>query len=723
MRKSLIFILVNVLFFSTCRKVDNSGVASMSNEWPTYQGDDGRNQFSQLKQINKENLSKLKVAWTYRTGDLDLDNRAQIQCNPIIKNGILYGSSPKLKVFALDAATGKRKWEFDAKKQLPDENINFGMNVNRGVTFWGNEKDQRILFTIGSWLYCLNAKDGKPITSFGENGRTSLKQKLGTRSEKLYVVSTTPGVIFENLLILGTRVSENIDAAPGHIRAFDIKTGEVVWTFHTIPQEGEFGADTWPKDVRENMGGANSWAGMSIDKKRELVFVPTGSASFDFYGGNREGKNLFANCILALDAKTGKRKWHYQTVHHDIWDRDLPAPPNLVSVIIEGKKRDAVAQITKSGFVFLLDRDTGEPLHAVEEKPFPSSDLEGEKTWPTQPIPTKPEPFARQEFKENDITNISQEAHDYVKSILDNVRSDGQFIPPSREGSILFPGFDGGGEWGGASVDPNSGIMYVNASEMPWILTMVDVEQKKLQEGDKVKLAEIGENLYKINCALCHGQERQGDPTGTHPNIQEVGTRLNSQEILTLLNSGKGFMPSYEHLSKEKKEAIIAFLLDEKIEVDAHAYGMKSNEEALPFTHTGYNRFLDQEGYPAVKPPWGTLNAIDLNLGKLLWQVPLGELEELTKRGIPKTGTENYGGPVATAGGLIFIGATKDEYFRIFDKENGKELWKYKLPAGGYATPSIYEVNKKQYVVIGCGGGKMGTKSGDSYIAFSLSEN
>ena len=717
---TFLILLISLSLFSACRPSSSVHELSSSREWPSYQGGDSRNQYSQLDQITPGNVSDLEVAWTYSSGDAD--QRSQIQCNPIIKDGVLYGTSPKLKVFALQAGTGEPIWEFDPKVYLANEQIDFGMNANRGVVLWEEGNDKRVFVTLSDWLICIDAQTGKFVSSFGQNGRTSLKQDLGERSKDLHVVSTTPGTLFEDLLIVGTRVSENADAAPGHIRAFNVKTGKVAWTFHTIPQPGEFGIETWPEGAFEEIGGANSWSGMSIDRERGMVFVPTGSASFDFYGGNRHGENLFANCILALDARTGERKWHYQTVHHDIWDRDLPAPPNLVTVSINGKSRDAVAQITKSGYVFVLDRDTGEPLHPVEERPFPTSDLEGEQTWPTQPIPVRPEPFARQRFDLQDATNISEEANKYVAGILANVRSDGQFVAPSAEGTVIFPGFDGGGEWGGASVDSSSGIMYVNANEMPWILTMVETRVVALGADGVTRLADYGKTFYNAECAFCHGPDRQGDPTGTFPNIQTVGERLNKEQITELLKNGKGFMPAFKQLGESKMEAILAFLLGDDREVDPHAMGLDSNEAVLPYTHTGYNRFFDQEGYPAVKPPWGTLNAIDLNKGEILWQVPLGEFKELTERGIPQTGTENYGGPVTTAGGLIFIAASKDEHIRAFDKKTGQELWKHKLPAGGYATPSVYELDGRQFVVIACGGGKMGTSSGDSYVAFALSK-
>ena len=692
--------------------------------WETYQGDPGSNQYSSLGQINRSNVDQLKVAWTYQTGG-SLDKQSQIQCNPIIVDDILYATSPAIKLIALHAATGELLWEFDPA-------LDFSPHVNRGVTYWESGSDKRILFTAGSLLFAIDAITGKPVVSFGTAGVTSLKAGLGPRAADLFVISTSPGVIYKDLYIIGTRVSENADAAPGYIRAFNARTGAVEWVFHTIPKPGEYGYETWPEDAYGKIGGANAWAGISLDVERGVVYAPTGSASFDFWGGNRTGSNLFANCIIAIDAETGQRLWHYQTVHHDLWDRDLPAPPNLVTVTHNGIKIDAVAQVTKSGYVFLLDRDTGKPLFPVEERPVKKSDLKGEKAWPTQPFPLKPPPFARQHFSEDEITDISPEAHEYVKTIWTTTKTGEQFIPPSTQGTMYFPGFDGGAEWGGASYDSNAGILYVNANEMPWIQHMVELELDMEDQSEPKTIKDAGEKVYKTNCAICHGQTRQGNTADTYPPLLNLEKRLPREITMVIIEKGKGFMPSFNQFSKEKKNALLAFLYDETVQIDQgnnvnqnwlDALSKELREFAIPYSHTGYNRFFDQEGYPAVKPPWGTLNAIDLNKGEILWQVPLGEFEELTKRGIPKTGTENYGGPVATAGGLIFIAASKDEYIRAFDKETGMELWKHKLPAGGYATPSVFEVNDQQYVVIACGGGKMGTKPGDYYIAFSLPNN
>ena len=672
-------------------------------DWPVYLGDKSSSQYSELDEINKSNIDQLELAWEYNTGDDVSGNLSQIQCNPIIIEGILYGTSPKLKVFALDAATGKRLWEFD-----PEPESSAAQNVNRGVAWWKKGSDKRILFSSGPDLYAINADNGQIITSFGDSGKVSLKEGLGERARDLYVVASSPGIVYRDLLIIGSRVSEDAGAAPGNIRAFNIRTGKLEWVFKTIPHPGEFGYDTWPEEAYKTSGGANSWTGMSLDEDRGIVYIPTGSAAFDFWGGDRKGANLFANCILALDAGTGKRVWHYQTVHHDIWDRDLPAPPNLVTVRNNGKRIDAVAQITKSGLVFLLNRETGEPLFPVEERPVPASDLTDEETWPTQPFPLLPPPFSPQVFTEDQITDISPESKAFISDILANTRTGKSFIPPSTQGTVVFPGFDGGGEWGGAAVDPSTSIMYVNSNIMPWILTMVETGNE----------SGLGEKIYKVNCAVCHGMERKG--TITFPSLISVSEKYTIENMLELINSGKGFMPSFKQIPQREKDALIAYLLGNKEDEELRPEVSEDTARTLPYTFTGYNRFFDQFGYPAVKPPWGTISAIDLNKGTIIWQVPLGEFKELTEKGIPPTGTENYGGPVVTAGGLLFIGASKDEYFRAYDIETGEVLWKYKLPAGGYATPAVYETDGKQYVVIACGGGKMGTPSGDSYVAFSL---
>jgi len=681
-------------------------------DWPAHGGDAGHTQSSPVAQITTANVSRLQVAWTYRSGDARPDGRSQIQCNPIIVHGVLYATSPQLKVFALDAATGQQKWIFDPFVAGADQN---SLGVNRGVVFWESGEDQRILVAAGQRLYALDAKTGRPMPAFGDKGSVSLKEGLGERTQQLYVLSNTPGAIYQDLLILGTRLSEGPGpAAPGHIRAFDVRTGRLRWVFKTIPQPGELGYDTWPADAWTHIGGANAWSGISVDTARGLVFLPTGSAAFDFWGGNRHGQNLFANSLLALEAATGERVWHYQFVHHDLWDRDLPSAPVLVTVTHDGRRVDAVAQTTKSGHVFLFNRETGVPLFPIEEHAVPPSDLKGEAAWPTQPLPLKPPAFSRQRFTEADVTDISDASHAAVLAQLRKVRSGGQFIPPSAQGTVIFPGFDGGAEWGGAAFDADSGLLYVNGNEMPWILSMVEIDQTK-ESSDFAR----GRRTYQLNCTACHGVDRNGDPAKVFPSLVNLPKKMPRTEAEKIIAGGKAVMPAFAALSAQERKELLAFLYNDKPVVSAGP----TDEPIAPgvqYTHTGYNRFLDPDGYPAVKPPWGTMNAIDLNKGEIAWQVPLGEVPALVKRGRRNTGTENYGGPIITAGGLIFIGATKEEKFRALDKRTGQVLWEDQLPAGGYATPSTYVVNGKQYVVIAAGGGKMGTKSGDAYVAYAL---
>jgi quinoprotein glucose dehydrogenase len=688
--------------------------AAPSADWPAYLGDRANSHYSPLKQINTTNITQLQVAWTYQSGGARPDGRSQIQCNPLIIDGVLYGTSPLSVLFALDAATGQELWRFNPLRGGGDHQA---LGVNRGVVYWADGADRRILYSAGSTLFAVNAADGKIISSFGNAGRVNLKSGLGRDANQLYVVATTPGIVFRDLIIMGSRVAEGPGpSAPGHIRAYHIRTGQMAWIFHTIPQPGEVGHETWPADAWKFMGGANCWAGMALDEQRGIVYVPTGSAAFDFWGGNRIGQNLFANCLLALDATTGKRRWHYQFVHHDIWDRDPPAPPNLLTVNHDGKSIDAVAQVTKSGHVFVFNRETGEPLFPIEERTVPPSDLPGEAALPTQPIPLKPAPFARQIFSADQITDISPESHKAVLEKFVKLRPHTPFMPPSREGTIIFPGFDGGAEWGGAAVDPR-GILYVNANEMPWILTMVETKPK---DGP---ILSSGEQIYAQICAACHGVNRSGDPARAFPSLEKIAEKLKKPDIVQLLDTGRGIMPSVAFLSAEQKEAVAGFLLGESPASRTPDQPAASGADVLlsePYTHTGYNRWLDTNGYPAVKPPWGTLNAIDLNTGEYVWRTSLGEFPELTARGIPPTGTENYGGPVVTAGGIVFIAASKDEMFRAFDQRTGKVLWQTKLPAAGYATPATYMVNGQQFVVIACGGGKCGTKSGDAYVAFAL---
>jgi len=692
-------------------------------DWPVYLGDQSRTHYSELKDINLKNVRNLKVAWVYHTGDADTVGHSQIECSPIERNGVLYGTSPRLKLFALDAATGKDLWAFDPFQGASGTEVQ--LNANRGVTYWSSPdgKDDRLFYVAGSYLYAVDPKTGALVTAFGKQGRVDLHEGLDRDVKNLFVTSTSPGVLYHDLLILGTRVAEGGEAAPGYIRAYDVHTGKRRWIFHTIPWPGEQGYDSWKdKDAWKTAGGVNTWAGMSLDEKRGVVYVPTGSATPDFYGGDRKGMDLFSDCVLALDAATGHLKWYYQTVHHDLWDRDLPAPPNLVTIHRDGKEIDAIAQITKTGFVFVLDRDNGKPLFPVKETPVPdTSGLQGEAPWPTQPIPEMPLPFMPQHFSADDINPlVPDSSRDAVLKQLAGLRMGNMFLPPGTTGQVMFPGFDGGAEWGGASYDPLTQVLYVNANQVPWALTMVPSGTQT--PASSLSGKDYGHSVYEDHCMTCHGADRKG--SGDYPSLRTVGTKYSDKQILGIIDHGRGMMPSFKQLPGKDKEAVVAFLLGLKQKKRLVAReNEKAPQESFPgaaYRMTGYIKLHTPEGYPASTPPWGTLTAINLNSGKRLWQVPLGEYPELARKGVATTGTENYGGAVVTAGGLLFIAATLDGKIRAFDKSTGTLVWEGKLPAAGFATPVTYAVNGKQYLVVACGGGKLDVPSGDAYVAFAL---
>jgi quinoprotein glucose dehydrogenase len=713
---------ISLLFILTS---SSSSEDSHNVDWRYYGGDSGGTRYSELAQINIENVVSLKVAWEFDTGEeVDSEKPLANQCQPIIVNGILYGTTSKHKLFALSAATGKELWKFDPYL-LPE--LKKSYHPMRGVVYWEEKGDKRILYTVGSYLLAVNANTGKLIERFGKKGLVDLHQGLGDESVRGFDVndysirSTSPGVIYNNTFIIGSSVSEGGSALPGNIRSFNVKSGKLTWVFNTIPLPGEYGYETWAKDSYKKIGGANSWAGMVVDQKRAMVFLGTGSPSVDFYGADRPGKNLFANCVIALNAKTGKRVWHFQTVHHDLWDKDIPCPPNLITVTHKGKRIEAVTQATKDGFIFIFDRDTGQPLFDVEEIDVPVLPaLPGEKPWPTQPMPTKPKPFVNQALTEEDLTKRTPEANKFVLERFKNSISGNKYLPPSEKGSLFYH-IGGGAEWGGAAADPN-GIMYVNGNNMLWWLQM-----RKSSEGNQ---SSRGERLFNQNCSACHGMDKNAAANQAFPNLENVAARLNKSQILKLLETGRGRMPSFQHLKPEDRQSIVGFLLEKDKKkasgFDVHKTDTEETEDGKLFPYNplylsnGNIQFLDPDGYPAIKPSWGNLNAVDMNSGEFLWQVPLGEFPELKKQGLPPTGTENHGGPIVTAGGLLFIGAAYDEKLRAIDTKTGNTVWEYQLPAGGYSTPATYMVNGKQYIVIAAGGARYGLKGGSKFMAFSL---
>jgi len=767
-----------------------------SQDWPVYGGQVADDHYSPLSQINRSNVGKLKVAWIFHSNE----KGNGFETSPLIIGRVLYGYTPTEKVIALDAKTGKQLWIFDS-------GVN-GTQVVRGLTWWSDGKENRLFAGVANYLYALNPVDGRPIPGFGNAGRIDLRQHLRGDYRDLSIALTTPGIIYKDLIIVGGRNPETHPAPPGDIRAFDVHTGALRWSFHTIPHPGEFGYVTWPKDAWLHTGAANNWTGMALDQKRGILYAPTGSAVSDFYGADRVGNNLFADTLLALDAETGKLIWHFQDVHHDVWDRDFPSPPSLLTVLHNGKPIDAVAQTTKQGYVYLFDRVTGKPLFPIVERPAPSSNVPGEVTSPTQPQPEFPAPFARQQLTEQMLTQRTPEANQYALKTFRSFRSEGQFVPFSVDKqTIVFPGFDGGAEWGGSAVDTKTGVIYVNANEMAWtggltenkknvgpgedaydnlcatchgehregsppafpslvgignrlsataiantvhqgkgrmpsfpmlngagLQSLIDYlehgsEAKPDTDGDKQEMAPAvtvshsasandveGAQSYADHCAICHGDHREGI-SSSFPALLGVGARMSEAQIRDRIHDGKGRMPGFPKLQGKELAALLRYL---GVSDKATASLAQANE--LRYRFTGYRKFLDQDGYPAISPPWGTLNAIDLSTGKYLWKIPFGEYPELAAKGMKNTGSENYGGPIVTAGGVVFIGATVfDRKMHAYDSRTGKLLWEALLPFAGVATPATYLIDGKQYIVIGAGGGRdPKSPSGGAYIAFAL---
>jgi len=665
-------------------------------DWATYGGDQATH-YSSLAQINKSNVKQLEVAWSY-----DTEETGGLQTTPIEVDGVLFGISPSQKVFAVDAGTGKVKWKFDSGI--------VGTQPDRGLAYWASpdNKDRRIIVGVMNFVYALDADTGQPIPGFGVKGRIDLREGLGRDVATGFIAITSPAVIYKDLVIVGGRLPETLPALPGDIRAYDVRSGKQRWIFHTIPHPGEFGYDTWPKDAWQKSGAANNWTGMTVDQKTGIVYVPTGSAAFDFYGGDRVGDNLFANCELALNAETGERIWHFQGVHHDLWDRDFPSPPALVSMMHDGKQVDAVAQTTKQGFLYLFDRATGKPLFPIESHKYPPSDLPGEVASAEQPLPTKPAPYARQRLTEDMLTNRTPEVHQWAVEQFRTYRSDGQFVPlTTKQNTIIFPGFDGGAEWGGPAFDPESGLLYVNSNEMAWAVELAE------NKADP----QSGKGIYQSQCTICHRDDMKGSPP-LFPSLVGVRDRMTQEMIRERIEKGKGRMPAFPNLTADEVKALVLFVSEgQNKEISGQPV-----QPQMGYRFSGYTRFHDPDGYPAVAPPWGTLNAINLNTGEYAWKVPLGEYPELAAKGMKNTGSENYGGPIVTAGGLLFIGATNyDRKFRAFDKSTGELLWETTLPFSGNATPITYEVDGRQYVVIAAGGGKdVKHPSGGVYIAFAL---
>jgi quinoprotein glucose dehydrogenase len=601
---------------------------AVTQEWPHVGGDAGGMKYSPLDQINRTNVSQVRVAWIFDTEDVSdgsvYPSRSALEMTPLVVDGVMYLTSAFARVFALDPETGRQLWMFDPKI---DRTMRLNLFANRGVEYWSDGKRKRIL--LGDQhgrLFSLDAATGLSDAEFGHGGVLDLaKGMIGTQGGRYGL--TSPVAVCRNVIVAGGWVSDGVPKGPsGDIRGFDVRTGEQLWRFRTVPGPGEFGHDTWDGESWKDRGGTNAWSILSADEKNGLVFLPLTSPSYDFYGADRKGQNLFGNSVLALDCETGRRRWHFQTIHHDIWDWDLPAQPALVQVRRDGRLVAAVAQVTKQGFVFLFERLTGKPLFEIEERPVPKVSIPGESSWPTQPIPVKPPPFARQSMTPDEITDVTPESRVECMEMTRNAVFDlPLFHQIGPETTVLFPGLNGGANWGGAAFDPLQQVLYVNSMNVGGLFRLVE--------------------------------------------------RAPGSEM---------------------------------------AYALRSVRHEF---------FWDSKRYPCQKPPWGLLTAIDLNSGAFRWQSILGEYDELKARGVPKTGAANIGGPVVTAGGLVFIGATNDGKFRAFDKDTGQELWMARLPASGMATPMTYLGGKtrKQFVVIAAGGGnKYESKFSGKVVAFSL---
>ena len=678
--------------------------AGATRDW-LYGGGPTQGRYSALTQINRDTVRQLQVAWTYDTGEA-----GAMQTQPVVVDGVLYGYTPTHKTFAIRADTGAPLWTFDSGIR--------GSGANRGVMYWASGSDRRVFAAVDNFIYALDAQSGNPIQAFGRNGRIDLRGDLGRDPATQGVRLTTPGVIFKDLMIVGGRVGEALPTSPGDVRAYDVRTGALRWSFHTIPHPGEFGFETWPSDAWQYSGAANSWPGMAVDTARGIVFVPTGSAASDFYGADRLGHDVFANCLVALDAAIGKRLWHFQFVHHDIWDRDLPSPPSLVTVRRNGQTIDAVAQATKHGYVFVFNRTTGEPLFPIEERPFPASATPGEISSPTQPLPVAPKPFARQQLTDDLLTTRTPEAHAWALDQFKTFRSAGQFVPLGLDRpTVVFPGYDGGAEYGGQAFDPATGLYYVNANDLAWTGLLAP------NTG-----GQSGQALYLAQCASCHRDDRLGTPPSI-PSLVDVGDRRTFADLVGVIRQGQGRMTAFPALDPTDVNAIVQFVLTGQ-DTPAPRAGRGRAGAAAPmssridnsFRFTGYQKFLDPDGYPAVAPPWGTLSAIRLDTGEYAWQIPLGEYPALAAQGLTNTGSENYGGPVVTAGGLVIIAATNhDRKIRAFDKATGARLWEARLPSSSNATPAVYEVGGREFIAVAAGGGKSPTGGpGGVYVAFAL---
>lgn len=708
-------------------------------DWGTYRGDKSATHYSSLNQIARENVNQLEVAWTYQAGSL---TGPGMQSNPIVVDGLMYFPDNDMNLIALNAATGEEVWVFDPSEVYGDDYPVNGQLL-KGVVYWEDEngENERIFHFTRDLIWAVHPKTGEVIQSFGENGYIDQKYNHVWSYEDLagQIQVTTPGITYGNYLVVGSKVGEGNISAPGNIRAWDTITGEYQWTFHTVPLEGQFGYDTWEWEEDMIIGGANPWGGLSVDEERGWVFAATGSGAGEFfYGGSRKGENLFANSVLALDATTGERIWHYQVLCHDIWDYDLPPAPVLATVTYEdGSERDVVIQTGKHPTMDILDRETGEPVFPIVNKPVPTGGAPGEQPCEYQKWPLKPEPIMQHSMYESDITQITPESYEYVKDKMKGLRTGPIYTPPSIEGTVTIPSINGGSEWGGGAFDPETNMYYINVNNIPFVHTLIPIPPDRYEEMTPIRQGHLTYNSY---CAQCHGGNREGNH-GV-PALDNLGKT--SDEIKTIINDGVGAMPAFAGITGEELDHLVEYLqsevemttveevseIAETTEGEPTWSGGSGNLTWSTTTPQYINRgrhFTDQYGLPANKPPWGELVAVDVGKGEIAWKVPLGRYAILDSLGIDQeTGIENFGGPAVTAGGVVFIAATEDGMFRAFDAASGELLWNFKLEASGHSSPAVYEIDGKQYIVQVAGGGGRRIRSplspglGRTVYAFSL---
>ncbi len=700
--------------------------------WMDFGGGPDQSKFVKEKEINKKNVNQLQVAWFYSSGD---DNVYQF--NPIVVDTIMYVLAKDNSLIALHAATGKEIWI----------HANLQGIAPRGINYWENKDrtDRRLLFQMNNYLQAIDAQTGKSILGFGINGLVDLREGLGRDPKTLTrAQSGTPGKIFENLLMLGSSTGESFISSPGHLRAYNVITGKLEWIFHTIPQPGEYGYDTWPKDAYKYVGGVNTWGEISVDVIKGIAYFPLGSPTYDYYGGDRPGNNLYGNCILALDARTGKRLWHYQVVHHDLWDYDLSAAPQLITVQHEEKKVDAVAVAGKTGFLYVFDRVSGKPLWPIEERPVPASDVPGEKASPTQPFPTVVPPFGRQTMTVADINPyfLTLKEREECKRKFDSLQT-GLFTPVSmtRE-TVSIPGAVGGASWGSTAANPEKGLVYVRSIDWPSFYGKVEKREMAKPGAAINDMVQSGQGLYLSSCQACHKADHSG---GIGPQLLDVQSRYDFAKFRQLMHAGKGEMPAFPHLDEDKVRSLYNYLrndssamesarnvrpVDKKpIEVTGPVVakggapgGQKlrevvrdsdvrqgPNEYGLPYpegAEVPSTRYFIPPGWGlgspyVISPPWSSIIAYDLNKGTIKWKIAVGQDEEAAKEGGKNTGVlrSQRHGMIVTSNGLLFC-TSRDGKIYAFDADNGNELWAGKLPTGTQGLPSMYQLNGRHYIVV-----------------------